>query len=198
MKQFLLVILIFQVACDQKGPRVVTENKINNIDTNKINTLLINSYRSEELRSLDSIHYYDLDSIYHTAINFLYSIYGDQNLPEINTNRSITVGESDIRVIDFTFLSKSKRRLTFDIFWPDSLPVLSQRTFDKLGSMIYCFEIDIVNKKILSGLTSAEGKVPELDINNLAKARVESEEFKKYIAMFSSKLNKKFKIPARL
>src|SRR5215813_5820200 len=131
---FLFLTMLLGVSC-QSGGDAPNETKDNDtgVSTNA-NSIqrqsIINRYYAREKSARDSITKYQLDSIYDRCLRLLYGIYGKEKITDITTKRSTTVGESDIRLYGFKYETPIIRRIDFEVFWNDSLPINATYSFD--------------------------------------------------------------------
>ena len=190
------LVILFSASCNSKPDNSNTTSEIKTtqgVDTLKDKSGTIERYYLSEKAALDSIKEYKIDSLYKICLKMLYVIYGKEKIFDKTLSKSSTIGECDIRLYSFNYASAHSRRIDFEIFWRDSLPVNAQFSFNSLGDMMTSFSIDI-DKKIL--INSSIGGVLIMPIDSfkgLYVKTLQDKEFKRYLEEYKSRINPKFK-----
>ncbi len=195
-KLFFLCLQILVLGCSNNEirtkeiPTIVSDTSIVTARDKEIMKVF---YREKENATLDSISKYNLYNPCKEGINILYSIYAPRKLYDRNLEKDITIGECDIRVLSFKSMSPFTKRVMFEIFTKDSLPLNSDRIFDNVGVFIYAFDIDITKGKILYGLleSDTESKIELENLMKLAKKERGSDAFKRYLKQYNNALSQK-------
>lgn len=188
---FLMTVICFLYACNNEPKKVSnTENESTFLDSARY---LINDYTLQEKRALDSIQLYDIDSLFMECTKMMYVIYGREKVLDVTRNKSVTIGECDIRPYAFVYQSPDIRRLDLEVFWPDSLPVNALFSFESLGAMKSSFTINIKQKSLIN---TSQQDVVYTPVENFKAQYAQSLndlEFQKYIKDDRNKINPKFK-----
>lgn len=147
-------------------------------------------FNEAERSSLDSVATYQLSAILDSCIKYIYVIHGNELLQD-SIFKGISLGECNIRLLEFTPLDGNKRKLTFGAFVHDSIPagIPLQLSY---GGMINSFSVDVKQKRILLAFIN-EGRIQMKNITDLYHTALNHKAFKSYIQTHASSIHPKFR-----
>lgn len=193
---YITLIILFVTSCQSNAnnkKNSKNDEVLQSDDSLKQQSSVINQYYLKEKSARDSINKYQLDSIYNRCLELLYGIYGKEKIADLTKKKSTTIGECDIRLYRFQYKSPHLRRIDFEIFWNDSLPVNAEFNFGSIGKMITSFTVDIGKKKIINGSVGDVMFMPISSIGMLYTDIIKQKSFSDYLKENEKRVHIKFK-----
>jgi hypothetical protein len=196
MKISLIQVMIFAfIACNNN--KHTSSEKISDsikVVNGSIRKSRIEFYKLMERRAIDSLQQYNIVPFYVTYRDLLYKNYGTAILKEVDSGKSITVGECDIRLTGFSYVSPELRLISFDMFGTDSLPVPSDRYSREGWVMMLFAEINVIKKTITRASTGYMGYNPFTEFKESAESPQNLNRLQIYADSLNGKLHPNFKI----
>jgi hypothetical protein len=181
---------IFASHCTEQKDKSNPRRNYSSIDTTKQNVIL--NYSDNENKTHDSIRFYRLDSICQSIVRHIYVLYGPDTVLDLNTNKVTTIGETDVRLIDFKFIDKDNRLISVQSFWNDSLPVNSDFYSDITPEMFLTFQINLKKPQLVRAISLSQVKTDIGVIYQIAESNYTKLRLQQYIKSHSEKLHEKF------
>jgi hypothetical protein len=187
MKQVVFILLIIlSCSCNNSGPASPDVSSSLNESGQQDQ---VDSGKSEKVL-LDSLNSLGLMPLYDSCLKYMYVLYGSEEIPDGNSGKKITVGECDVRLIDYTSAS-GKSYLFFGLYIRDSIPVPPVVKLSR-GLLPEGFEFD-KKAKMLTNAIIGENAVIRIDnLRNLYNSGIKTADFNQYIATHKTKLHAKF------
>ena len=188
-------ITLFIIGCGR------SPNKFTNVETNSttgyydsLTTLsrVIKNSNEKEKMSLDSVRKYRIDSLNSKCKNFLYTLYYNDTILNKDTDRKITVGECNIRLVNFKSKSSNVKSLSYNFFINDSIPITWQTGLEFYTNWINTFEVDIKSKEILLAKIAEHAYIKMNSINHSYDSIKGSVGFKEYLLKYKNRLHPNF------
>lgn len=196
MKYFLLsCISLLLLGCNLNDKKAETKQS-NDLRKSSLQVReeMKSKYDQKERNALDSIKKYKLESLFMTCLKSFYQFHGSDSIYDYESGGFFTVGEFDVKIVDFKVKDQVHRTIEVDLFKSDSLPVLHDgRIKNGGGKLNSFFEIDILNNSLLSVSTGGPG---EIKGEAFLKASIQisnTEQFKNYINDNRVNLSPRFK-----
>ena len=133
--------------------KTVRKDSVNNPAPDSTQAMVIKAFNHDEHQALDSIKKYNLDSIYNRCLSLLYVIYGNENLSDKRILKNATIGECNIRLINFKSISKRRCLINYLVFVNDSIPCDPILLVEN-GRTPFGFIIDTIDKEIVAVTTN--------------------------------------------
>jgi hypothetical protein len=153
--------------------------------------ILIAAFDKDEKAAMDSIYKYQLDSVYKICLKYLYVIYGNEVLYKNGKNEGLTIGECNIRIVEFRNKSGELGEMTYGVFLNDSIPV-NVVINTSSGQMINGFDVDVEKRKIVFGSIGESGKIDITNVVKLYNNASKNKLFTDYINKYKERLHPKF------